>query len=428
MSGSLLEIVVQVAGFLIVGAALAEVALAAVSRYRRFSYEQNRYDVALENLEERLMTARVRRVDRERESQSWNGIRKFRVARKIPEGGDITSFYFEPHDGKAIPTFQPGQYLTFSINLPDKKRPEVRCYSLSDRANPSSYRVSIKRVPPPRNQPDVPPGKISNHFHDNVHEGDIIDCMAPNGDFFLDITHQRPVVLIAGGIGLTPMVSMLNAVMDRGFDREIWLFYGVRDTSEQVMMDHLREVAQQHPDNFKLIMCYSGVDVRELPPDPEVACHGERVSVDLFKRVLPSNNFEYYICGPPPLMDSITHDLREWGVPDSSVHFESFGPASVSKTPKAEEVAASADASLKISFSKSGEEFAWDPAAGNILAFALDKDVDIPSGCRAGSCGTCVSAIKSGEIEYLKPPGHKPDDGSCLTCICVPKSDLVIDA
>jgi ferredoxin len=100
----------------------------------------------------------------------------------------------------------------------------------------------------------------------------------------------------------------------------------------------------------------------------------------------------------------------------------------VSKTPKAEEVAAHADSSLTISFSKSGEEFAWDPAAGNILAFALDKDIDIPSGCRAGSCGTCVSAIKSGDIEYLKPPSQKPDDGSCLTCISVPKTNLVIDA
>jgi ferredoxin len=110
------------------------------------------------------------------------------------------------------------------------------------------------------------------------------------------------------------------------------------------------------------------------------------------------------------------------------VHFESFGPASVAKSPKAKEVAASSDSSLTISFSKSGEEFQWDPAAGNILAFALDKDIDIPSGCRAGSCGTCVSAIKSGDIEYLKQPGNKPDDGSCLTCISVPKSNLVIDA
>ena len=428
MSTPLLEIIVHVFGLLIVATALAEVALGFASRLKRFSYEQNRYDVALENLEERLMTARIRRVDRDRGSQTWNGIRKFRVASKTPEGGDITSFYFEAHDGKPIPPFQPGQYLTFSINLPNKKRPEVRCYSLSDKADPHHYRVSIKRVPAPRNAPDAPPGKISNHFHDNIHEGDIIDCMAPGGDFFLDLTQRRPIVLIAGGIGLTPMVSMLNAVSERGFDREVWLFYGVRDLREQVMMDHLTEIARQNSDNFKFVMCYSGVDAADLPQDPDIQCVNERVSVELFKRMLPSNNFNYYLCGPPPFMDSITHGLREWNVPDSSVHFESFGPASIATSPKAVEVAANSDSSLTISFSKSGEEFQWDPAAGNILAFALDKDIDIPSGCRAGSCGTCVSAIKSGEIEYLHQPGNKPDDGSCLTCISVPKSNLVIDA
>lgn len=419
---------VQVVGLLIVTFAFAEVALATASRLRRFSYEQSRFNVSLENLEERLMTARVRRVDRERESQSWNGIRKFRVARKVEEGGDIISFYLEAHDGKPISTHQPGQFLTFSLKIPEQKRPEVRCYSLSDKSNAYGYRVSIKRVPPPRKQPDVPPGKVSNFMHDNVQEGDILDCLAPGGDFFLDITRSSPVVLIAGGIGLTPMVAMLNAVAEHGFDREIWLFYGVRDLREQVMMDHLTEAARQHPERFKFNMCYSGVDVSTLPPDPDINRYGERVSVDLFKRTLPSNNFDYYICGPPPLMDSITHDLREWGVPDANVHFESFGPASVTKTPKAEEVAAASDTSLTISFSKSGEEFQWDPAAGNILAFALDKDIDIASGCRAGSCGTCVSAIKSGEIEYLKPPSQKPDDGSCLTCISVPKTNLVIDA
>ncbi|MBW2292525.1 MAG: 2Fe-2S iron-sulfur cluster binding domain-containing protein [Deltaproteobacteria bacterium] len=424
----MLEMVVQGVGLLIVAAALAEIGLAIVSRLRRFSFEQSRYDVELEDLEERLMTARVRRVDRERESQSWNGIRKFRVAKKVEEGGDIISFYFEAHDGKPIPSHQPGQFLTFSLKLPEKKRPEVRCYSLSDKSNLQGYRVSIKRVPPPRNKPDVPPGKVSNFFHDHIQEGDIVDCLAPGGDFFLDPTHHSPIVLIAGGIGLTPMVAMLNSVAERGFDREVWLFYGVRDAREQVMMEHLTEVARKNPEHFKFNMCYSKEDLAALPPNPDIEYHGERVSVDLFKRTLPSNNFQYYICGPPPLMDSITHDLREWGVPDSSVHFESFGPASVSKTPKAEEVAAHADSSLTISFSKSGEEFAWDPAAGNILAFALDKDIDIPSGCRAGSCGTCVSAIKSGDIEYLKPPSQKPDDGSCLTCISVPKTNLVIDA
>jgi len=423
-----IEDLIRIVGLLIVAGVATELGFSLVSRYRRIAHEQDRYDLDLEALEERLMNARVRRIDRERESQSWNGIRKFRVARKVEEGGDIISFYFEAHDGKPIPSYQPGQYLTFSLKLPEKKRPEVRCYSLSDKANPYHYRVSIKRVPPPRDSPDAPPGQVSNHFHDNVAEGDIVDCLAPGGDFYLDASHKGPVVLIAGGIGLTPMVSMLNAIEERGFDREVFFFYGVRDEAESVMMDHLTTIARANPERFHLHMCYSGAADAEPLSHPDLPSHRERVSVDLFKRVLPSSNFDYYICGPPPMMDSVTHDLREWGVPDAHVHFESFGPASVSKTPKAEEVAANSEGAFKISFAKSGEEHTWDPSAGNLLAFALDKDIDIASGCRAGNCGTCVSAIKSGEIEYLKPPGQAPDDGSCLTCISVPTSDLVIDA
>jgi ferredoxin-NADP reductase len=221
---------------------------------------------------------------------------------------------------------------------------------------------------------------------------------------------------------------MLNAAAKRGMDREVWFFYGVSRAEEQIMHEHLLALAREHPEHLHLHVCLSGLAAAELPEDPPARYHAEHVSVDLFKRLLPSSNFDYYICGPPPMMESLTRDLREWGVPDGRVHFESFGASTVKRTLRASEVSSAASSSLRIRFTKSDVEESWAPQAGSLLDFAEAHGVMIDSGCRAGSCGSCVTAIKSGEIEYMSPPGQEPDDGSCLACIAVPKSDLELDA
>ena len=105
-----------------------------------------------------------------------------------PGYSQVCSFYLQPHDEKPIPGFDPGQFLTFQLNIPAQPKAVVRCYSLSDAPRPDMYRVSIKRVPPPRDNPDAPPGLSSNHFHDNVKVGDILDVKEPSGRFFLDMS------------------------------------------------------------------------------------------------------------------------------------------------------------------------------------------------------------------------------------------------
>ncbi|MGH9808000.1 MAG: FAD-binding oxidoreductase, partial [Terriglobia bacterium] len=242
------------------------------------------------------------------------------------EADDICSFYFVAHDQMTLPRFRPGQYLTFQLRIPDQAQPVIRCYSLSDSPErPGYYRCTIKRIAPPRDQPDAPGGVASSFFH-GCHEGDLVDVRAPSGNFFLDLNSTRPVVLIGGGIGLTPVLSMLNAICDAAVPRETWFFYGVRNRREHAMYEHLRQIAAGHP-NVNLVVCYS---------DPTDNCIEGKdydvrgwVSVDLFKKTLPSNNYEFYICGPPPMMESVTQGLREWGVPAADIHFEAFGPATV---------------------------------------------------------------------------------------------------
>ena len=173
-------------------------------------------------------------------------------------------------------------------------------------------------------------------------------------------------------------------------------------------------------------ICYSKPD-----PDSRVGSdyhHEGRVSVDLFRKVLPSNNFDYYICGPGPLMQSVTEGLKNWGVPDTKIHFETFGPSSIKKIATTVGPEAASQPSYAIQFKKSGKTINWTGASGNILELAEANGINIPSGCRAGSCGTCQVAVFSGEIAYLDKSDFETNPGTKLTCIGTPKSDLVLDA
>ena len=151
--------------------------------------------------------------------------------------------------------------------------------------------------------------------------------------------------------------------------------------------------------------------------------------MDLFKRLFPSNNYEFFICGPPPMMESLVKDLDDWGVPQSAVNFEAFGPASVKKTtPKPAEGGNGVEKTLKVTFQKSGKEISWTPSAGSLLETAEANGIELDAGCRAGNCGTCLTAVRSGDVSYLNEPGEMPESGSCLVCVGVPKTDLVLDA
>ncbi len=421
----------MLAGGALVALVLLQALVLVFGNFTRTRREARQQDLSIRLLEERIEAARAQRKKAEQQVASWSGIRKFEVAKRVPEPGDICSFYLKPHDGRPLPLFKPGQYLTFQLQIPGKDKATIRCYSLSDAPRSDYYRVSIKRVPAPKDK-EVPPGLVSNFFHDFVKEGDILDCKAPGGHFFLDVENTPGgIVLIGGGIGITPVLSMINLLTADGtLKRDVYWFLGVRDRSEHPFKDHIEALAKQH-DKLHLHVCYSKpgkTDVLERDYQ-----HAERVSVELFKKTLPSNNFDYYMCGPGPFMESIVGDLEKWGVPDERVHFEAFGPASVKKVnkaaaPAAEVAAAPTGAVLEVVFAKSGKTCKWTGAVTSLLELGEANGVTLDSGCRAGNCGTCVVAVKEGEVGYANPPGAAPDKGSCLTCVGQPKTKVVLDA
>jgi ferredoxin-NADP reductase len=421
----------QISGLLLVGAVLLQAGVALFEDvahvFRRRQLDRRR--LAAFNAQADVLMRRAE-ASRDRAELTWSGKRKFRVVRRQFENRakDICSFYLEPHDGGALPPFLPGQFLTFELNVPDHPVPVVRCYSLSD--SPlvrDRYRVSIRRMaPPPKASPDVPPGLSSTYFHDNLREGDIVDVKAPAGGFHLDTASERPAVFIAGGIGLTPVLSMFKWLADTGSRRTAWFFLAVRNGNDVALRDEINDVASRNRQQFHTVTLFSD-PTEKCVEGSDFDCRGF-LSVDVLKRYLGTSNYEFYICGPPPMMEATVKALLSWGVPEADIHFEAFGPGSVKKVQKPEPEGEGAGAGFKVQLTRSARSLAWTKEAGTLLDLAEANGVKINSGCRAGNCGTCVTAVKSGSVNYLVKPANIPAPGSALLCIAHPAGDIVLDA
>ena len=310
-------------------------------------------------------------------------------------------------------------------------RKTSRCYSLSDAPAPAGqqgeYRVTIKRLVPPANAPaGTPGGRISNQFHE-LAENAVVDVYAPSGRFVLDKDAQRPVVLIAGGVGITPMVSMLNWVVTHQPQRPVWLFYGVRNRGDHIMYDHLKQLRETCP-SARIITFYSR-PTRQCRAGVDYDAEGH-VTVGAISQILQGGDFAFYVCGPDAMMRQILQDLARWGVPEQLIAFEAFG----SPGPGPGESGAGhveddvGGAPIHIEFSRSRKRVRWSPAAGSLLELAEANGINMRYGCRSGGCGTCETALLGGDVAYAQQPLVQPKPGMCLACVARPTGDIVLDA
>jgi ferredoxin-NADP reductase len=366
-----------------------------------------------------------------RSEAAWPGWRAFRVDRREFEDAARSqcSFYLSPVDGQALPPFRPGQFLTFALDVADPLaggalRRITRCYSLSDRPDPAHYRVTIKRVPAPPERPDVAPGLSSQHFHDEVREGDMLRVKAPSGRFCIDPEASLPVVLIGGGIGITPMMSMLRWCLAEQPQREVHLYYGLRHSGEQAFKATLEQLAASHP-RLRLHVVYSRPGAADvLGRDYQHAGH---VDVALLRRTLPHGRHQFYVCGPTALMETLVPALAAWGVPIGDIHYEAFGPASI-RWPGAPATSTAEAAPFELRFQRSGRTLAWQGQDASLLDFAERHGIEVESGCRSGSCGSCETRLVAGTVRYEHAPDHEVAPGHCLLCVGRPTSALVLEA
>jgi ferredoxin-NADP reductase len=368
-----------------------------------------------------------------RSESAWAGWREFRVMRREAEDAARSqcSFYLQPVDGQALPAFKPGQFLTFHLDIAARATQGAtaplaitRCYSLSDRPEPTHYRVTIKRVPAPADHPEVAAGLSSNHFHDQVQVGDILRVKAPAGHFHIEPDPDVPAVLIGAGIGITPMMSMLRWSLGQQPRRTVHLYYGLRNGLEHAFKPVLEDLAASHPTLHLHVVYSRPADSDRLGQDYGHAGH---IDVELLRRTLPHGRHQFYVCGPPAMMEALVPALAAWGVPREDIHYEAFGPASV-KWPGAPDAAVTGGAELEVRFQRSGRTLTWDGRDPSLLDFAERHGIAVESGCRSGGCGSCETRLDKGTVHYDHAPDHDVAPGHCLLCVSRPTSAVVLEA
>ncbi len=422
-----LESLLPLLGVALCAMALVQLGLWTANSFNTLISGRKQFQLSQELLRKQIDLAALKPAETAKETDdgNWKGFRQFRVHRLVKETELCTSVYFRPTDGKSICDFLPGQHLTLKFSVTGQAKPVVRCYSLSHGPNPNEYRISVKAVPPPRNNPEVPAGLVSNFVNQQLLQGDLVDIKAPSGHFHLDVETDAPVVLLAGGIGITPLLSMIDYVVANQSNRQVVLFYGSRNGADHAFKGYFAQVQAQ----FKNIFI---VNVYSCPQSEDVTgvdYHVEGfISIDLIQQVLPNQTYHFYMCGPPPFMDSVFNGLVEWGVPENRIHFEAFGPASIGKSRKNEapKETSESDGSV-VKFTESKIDAIFDSIDKNLLELAEAKGIEVDSGCRAGSCGTCQVAIKNGKVKYPDGQQVECEPGHCLICVAQPDGPLELE-
>lgn len=264
-----------------------------------------------------VMKAReaVIRDEIEHADGGWNGWRRFVVADRIHESQVITSFILRPDDGRPVMRHKPGQYLTLRFN--ETGKPDLkRNYSISCGPNDDHYRISVKR------EQDGHGG--SRHLHDDVKIGDVIESTPPAGDFFLEPAPRRAVVLLSGGVGLTPMVSMVETIATEHLDLETHYIHGTMSSATHALDAHVRSLAEGHG-NIKVATFYSAPRAFDRVGETHDATGF--VTIDWLERNTPLHEADIYLCGPKPFLRAFVSGLAGVGVPSARIHYEFFVPA-----------------------------------------------------------------------------------------------------
>lgn len=351
--------------------------------------------------------------------------RKFVVNSVIAESESAKSFYLSPEDAASWLPYRPGQYLQVKIQIPGQDVPALRSYTISGYSAAPSYRLTIQRERSRTAVHDIP-GLVSNHLHNAISPGSVLECKPPTGDFFLDVQEQHPVVMLAGGIGITPMMSMLEAAAALNLPRPIHLFYSVRDGSQHAFKQELKTIATQH-NNIRVTTLYSRPQAQDrLGADYDLR---GRIELNRIQPASRSRETEYYTCGPSGMIEQFIADLKQIGIPEEKIRTEWFGKSGdVPEIPSASNDENSWKADLFVNFQRSGKTVKWENAAHSLLQLAEASGVDISSGCLYGDCGTCLTLLLDGRVKYYHATGVQPEPGTCLPCSCRPETSVILDA
>lgn len=249
----------------------------------------------------------------------WKGWRKFVIADKVNESDEIISFHLVPEDKTDLPTYKPGQFVSVRCFVPELGVYQPRQYSLSDIPNRQYFQISVKKEFASGARPA---GRISNVLHEALPKGAEVEISMPFGDFVLDANATTPVVLMSGGVGLTPMMSMLKTVTTESKSRPAVFVHAARNGRVHAMKDTLARIMAENPQVGKAVFYEEVGEGDKQGVDYD---HVGRVEVSQIKDQVLLPDADYYICGPSPFMKAQSEALEGLGVSPKRIHMEVFG-------------------------------------------------------------------------------------------------------
>ncbi|WP_117195548.1 2Fe-2S iron-sulfur cluster-binding protein [Rhizobium terrae] len=354
-------------------------------------------------------------ADRLRAAEFAKSWRPMTVTAIVDESATIKSFHLQPGDGAGLLPHAAGQHLPIRIKLPGENKAVIRTYTLSVAPSDGIYRISVKRD-----------GQVSQFLHDRIAVGDVIEARAPAGHFSIDARSTRPAVLLAGGVGITPMLAMLRHIVYEGLRKQrvrpVTLFHASRSKADRPFDQEIGELVGAAKGAVRLVRILSDTTDAEEGRDFDAA---GRIDMAMLTRFLPFNDYDFYLCGPPQFTQGLYDGLRALNIADDRIQAEAFGPSSLVRTGQPtpalmSPVAQPSEKPVPVVFTNSLKEARWTPGSGTLLELAEARGVEPEFSCREGNCGTCRTKLVKGAVAYVKQPTAKVDADEVLLCCAVP--------
>lgn len=363
---------------------------------------------------------------------------------------DRSCLKVDPLGSEALPSFKPGQHIVFQRPATSSQATTRRCYSLSGVPGDPTWRITVKdataattKVKTGRSHTKTIDASVSNWLHTQARVGDRFFVTGPQGRFTLDLASDiKPLLLLAAGVGITPIASMIHHELRFNRSRRKWVFYQVSDLDHAPLLTELVNRIEASSTTQGVIACSADKRLpQKINPNDNKSLHiiGGNIHPRSILEAAQTTDVTVLMCGPTAWMESMKQGFLAEGVDASSVHYESFGGHAVEESSaKGKNTTndanacghgtAAAKAAFSVKFETSQIETTFDGSLSDLLAHASANDVDIPSGCRLGNCGSCTVKLLKGTVDYKHPPASSLTDDEILPCVCLPTSDLVVQA
>ncbi|WP_341871466.1 MOSC and FAD-binding oxidoreductase domain-containing protein [Neorhizobium petrolearium] len=351
-----------------------------------------------------------------RAAPAWSGFRDFKVIGLYDETADVKTFELAAADRRPLPKPKAGQHVVLRLPAGDQNS-LIRSYSLSGDPQSSHYRISVKRESG---------GLAGTYLHERIGLGDILEVSAPRGAFILEPMSSGPVTFISAGIGITPVLSMLHAVLaERPTGEGIWWIHGARDRLHHAFAEETHRLLGNASKALARTVFSQPTSDDRRGTDYDVAGH---IDLQLIRAMGIPKYSQFYLCGPQAFLRDICEGLQEWGVVTDDIHVETFGSALRfgPDVPPHPPVLAEG-AGPAVTFLKSNLTVRWDSRYPSILDLAEACSVPVTWSCRAGVCHRCETAVVDGMIDYSPAPIDPPQPGVILICCAKPTADLQLD-